>query len=499
MNLAENLDRTARARGRSTAVTLDDGAVSYAEVDRSSRQVAGLLASHGVQVGDRVGLVLPDVLEYAAVYYGILRLGAVVVPMSPHLDEREIAFRLHDCGARVVVAGWASRASVEPAARALGVRVWLLEPGGLPALVGDAPPHEPVEPRDPDDTAVILYTAGTTGPPRGAELSHGNLARNCEVVVNDLVHLTSEDVVFAGLPLCHSLGQTAGLNAAVRSGACLALCSHLGSHLDGGAVLLTLHDRGVTVMEGGPTTYAAMLHHPGHADYDLSRLRVCLSGGSALPTEVLLGFEEAFECLVLDGYGLAETSPVVSSNRMDRRRVGSVGTPVAGVELRVVDDAGDDVDLGERGELVVRGPNVMKGYLGRAEETAAATVGGWLRTGDVGVEDADGFFYVVDRTSDLILRDGHTVYPSDVEEVLLAHPAVAEVAVIGVPHPHGADVRAVVTLRPGTTVTPDELRDFAGERVAAHQCPRTVDVVAEIPTSSTGKILKREIRLESRA
>lgn len=496
MNLAENLDRTARARGRSAAMTVGDEATSFAELDLWSRGVAGLLADHGVMTGDRVGLVLPNVPEFAALYYGILRLGAVVVPMNPLLKEREVRHHLEDSGARLVVAWASSVEAVAPAARSLGVVMLVLVPSGLPELVEGFSRLDGVETRDAGDTAVILYTSGTTGRPKGAELTHGNLRRNTEVVVNDLLQLTTEDVVFGGLPLFHSFGQTAGLNAAVRAGACLAMLARF----DGEAALRTLQDQRVTVMEGVPTMYAAMLHHPRRADYDLSRLRVCVSGGAAMPVEVLLGFEEAFECLVLEGYGLSETSPVASFNRMGRRRVGSIGMPVKGVELRVVDEAGSDVEDGEPGEILVRGHNVMKGYWDRPAETAATIVDGWLRTGDVGLRDEDGFFYVVDRLKELINRGGYKVYPREVEEVLYEHPDVVEAAVIGVPHPTlGEEVRAVVTLRPLATATEGELRDFVKGKVAAYKYPRTVDIVDELPKTATGKILKRAIRLETRA
>jgi long-chain acyl-CoA synthetase len=518
MNLAENLDRTARTRGRFAAVTLEDAVTSFGEVDRWSRRVAGFLADHGVRTGDRVALVLPDVLEYAALYYGILRLGAVVVPLSPLLTEPALRHHLQDSGATAVVAWAGARSAVEPAATSLGVVVWLLGPGGLPDLLGQALALDVIAPRASDDTAVIAFTAGTTGEPLGAALTHGNVVRNCELVVNDLVQLTSDDVVLAGLPLSHSFMQTAGLNATVRAGAGLVLLARL----DGESALHALHEHGVTVLAGGPQVFDALLqrpephdhnnHHGHHGrnghDHDLherhgrdrTRLRVGLCEGGALPIDVLLGFEEAFGCLVLEGYGLAETSPVVAFNRMDRRRVGSVGVAVNGVELRLVDDTGDEVADGEPGQIVVRGHNVMKGYQGRAEATARTLVGGWLRTGDVGVKDEDGFLYLVDRLKDLIVRDGHTVYSREVEDVLHEHPAVDQAAVIGVPHPGlGAEVHAVVTLRSGTSATPAELRAFVKERLAPHQYPREVHVVDEIPRSSHGKILKRAIRLESRA
>jgi long-chain acyl-CoA synthetase len=469
---------------------------TFGELDRDSRRVAGFLAEHAVRPGDHVGVVVPNVPEFAALYYGILRLGAVVVPLNPLLREREVRQHLEDAGPRIVVAWWTTRGVVEPAARSVGAELHLLGPGALEDLLGDAPAFDRVEPRSAGDTAVILYTSGTTGQPKGAELTHGNLLRNCEVVVNDLLQLTSEDVVFGGLPMFHSFGQTAGLNAAVRAGACLALLTRF----SGEAALRTLQDRRVTVMEGVPTMYAAMLHDPRRSEHDLSQLRVGVSGGAAMPVGVLLGFEEAFECLVLEGYGLSESSPVATFNRRDRRRVGSIGLPVKGVELRVVDDAGADVEDGEPGEILVRGHNVMKGYWGRPADTRATIVDGWLRTGDVGLRDDDGFFYVVDRKKELINRGGYKVYPRELEEVLHEHPDVLEAAVIGLPHATlGEEVCAVVTLRPLAATTADELRAFVKGRVAAYKYPRVVDVVDEIPKTATGKILKRAIRLETRA
>ncbi len=495
VNLAENLDRTARARGRFAAVNVGDQVASFGEVGRWSRRVAGFLADNGLRAGDRVGLVLPDVLEYAALYYGILRLGAVVVPMSPSLSEGAVHHRLQDSGAQAVLAYATSRPSVEPAARSLGTVAWTIEPGGLADLLGDASPLDLVEPRTADDIAVIVYTAGTTRPPRGAALTHGNLMRNCEAVVNDLLQLTSQDVVLCGVRLSHAFGQTVGLNAVVRAGACLVLLARA----DAESALGALSDRRITVLAGVPTLYEEMLQHPPGADVAL-QLRVCVSGGTALPVEVLLGFEEAFHCLVLEGYGLAETSAVASCNRIDRRRVGSIGVPVNGVELRVLDDAGSEVADGEPGEIVVRGHNVMSGYWGDPVGTTATVVDGWLHTDDVGVRDEDGFFYVVDRVEDLITRGGRRVFPREVEQVLREHQDVVEAAVIGVPHPYlGEEVHAVVTLRPGAGVTASELRDHVKARVAAHKYPREVAVVEEIPRSSTGETLKRALRLETRA
>lgn len=393
MNLAENLDRTARARGRSAAMTLGDAVTSFGELDAGSRRVAAFLGGRGVVPGDRVGVVVPNLPEFAVLYYGILRAGAVAVPLDPFLDAAEVGRRLRGSGTSVVVAWAASRLEVEPAARSLGLVVLFFEPGRVGDLLADSPARDGVEPRAAGDTAVILFTSGTTGAAKGVELTHGNLVRNCEVVVNDLLQLTSEDVVLGALPLFHCFGQTVALNAAVRAGACLALLARF----DAAAALSTLQERRVTVVQGVPSMYAAMLHHPQRDEVDPSPLRVGVSGGAAMPVEVLLGFEEAFRCPVLEGYWLVEASPAASFNRLDRRRVGSAGTPAPGVELRVVDEHGRQVADGDAGEILVRGHNVMRGYPTCPDRTRATIRDGWLRTGDLGVRDEDGFLHVIDR------------------------------------------------------------------------------------------------------
>jgi len=293
------------------------------------------------------------------------------------------------------------------------------------------------------------------------------------------------------LPLFHSFGQTCGLNAAVASGACLTLLPRF----DPGSVLEVIQRDRVTVFEGVPTMYMALLNHAQHGDYDVSSLRVSVSGGASLPVEVLRGFEERFGCVVLEGYGLSETSPVASFNHPDReRKPGSIGTPIEGVEMRVVDPLGADVPAGEVGEIAIRGHNLMRGYWGREEATREAVPDGWFRTGDLARQDSDGYFFIVDRKKDLIIRGGYNVYPREVEEVLYEHPAVAEAAVIGVPHPtHGEEVAAAVVLKPEATATPAELRAFCKERVAAYKYPRHVWLEAALPKTATGKILRREV------
>ncbi len=367
-----------------------------------------------------------------------------------------------------------------------------MEPGELPARLAAHAPVDEVVDRDEQDTAVVLYTSGTTGQPKGAELTHANLANNVRVVLEDLIKAGPEDVVFGGLPLFHVFGQTSGLNTVIAAGACLTLLPRF----DPTKALQIVERDGVTIFEGVPTMYVALAHHPESAKYDVSRLRFAVSGGAALPLEVLNAFEKAFGVAVLEGYGLSETSPTASFNLPDKRRPGSIGVPIPGVEFRLVDDAGNDVPQGEPGEILIRGHKVMKGYWGKPEMTAKAIKDGWFHTGDVAKQDADGFYFIVDRKKDLIIRGGYNVYPREIEEVLYEHPAVIEAAVIGMQHPElGEEVAAVVALKPGATATVDELKAYVKARVAAYKYPRRVEIVDALPKGATGKILKREIVL----
>jgi long-chain acyl-CoA synthetase len=493
MNLAENLVRTAAEHPDRVAIRLGDLSLRYADLAASSASVAGLLRSRGVGPGDAVGLMLPNLPQFPAVYYGILRTGAVVVPMNPLLKAREVAYHLTDSGARVLFAWSGSGSEPERGASQAGAELVTVDPATFPDLLAAGTPLPDVVERGADDTAVILYTSGTTGQPKGAELTHGNLDRNAEVVRRDLIDLAADDVLFGGLPLFHSFGQTCTMNAAVAAGACVTLLPRFNP----GEALATVAAHRVTVFCGVPTMYGALLGVPDPERYDVSTLRVCISGGAALPVEVLRRFEEVFGCIVLEGYGLSETSPVASFNHPGReRKPGSIGTPIAGVEMRVVDSAGSDVPPGEVGEIAIRGHNVMKGYWRRPEATAEAIPDGWLRTGDLARLDEDGYLFIVDRKKDLIIRGGYNIYPREIEEVLYEHPAVAEAAVVGVPHPElGEEVVALVTLENGASATPKELRDFVKDQVAAYKYLRRVWIVDELPKGPTGKILKREIRV----
>ncbi len=491
-NLALNLTAAASDHGARPAVRLDDTVLTYAQLRHAAQRVTTLLEARGVAPGDRVALVLPNVPHFPVLFYGALGAGAVVVPMNPLLTGREVRYYLEDSGASVVFAWHTMAAEAAKGAEAVGIECVSVEPEGFLGMLAEHAPAPDLVDRTDDDTAVLLYTSGTTGLPKGAELTHRNLATNAALSAETLIQLGPDDVIMGCLPLFHCFGLTCGLNAAVLSGACLTLVPRFDATK---ALDVVSRDR-VTVFEGVPTMYAAMLQADAAGAADMSSLRTCVSGGSAMPVEVMKRFEEAFDCMVLEGYGLSETSPVVSFNRPDgERRPGSIGTAVRGVEMRLVDSDGREVtEIGGVGEIVIRGENLMKGYWGRPEDTAEAIRDGWFHSGDLATRDADGFYTIVDRKKDLIIRGGYNVYPREVEEALYEHEAVAEVAVVGLPHDQlGEEVGAAVTLKPGHSVEPGELRAFARERLAAYKRPRRIWIVEELPKGPTGKILRREV------
>ena len=490
-NLAKNLTDTTRAHAERVAVRVDNTAMTYRALDEASARVAGLLHERGLEPGARVGIMMPNVAEVPVVYYGVLRAGGVVVPMNPLLKGREVAYYLGDSGSGLIFAWHAFEAEARRGAEQAGAELVVVDAVGFPDLLASASPEYRVADTGDQDTAVILYTSGTTGQPKGAELTHGNLISNTEVARTDIVRAGPDDVIFGGLPLFHVFGQTVALNVAVAAGACLTLLPRF----DAGHALRILAGHRVTVFEGVPTMYVALLHQPDRADHDTSALQMCISGGAALPVEVLRGFEAAFGVPVLEGYGLSETSPIASFNHPGRdRKPGSIGTPIRDVQMRVVDEADHEVPQGQVGEIVIHGPNVMKGYWQRPDATAEAVREGWFHTGDLAQVDEDGYFYIVDRKKDLIIRGGYNIYPREIEEVLYEHPAVAEAAVIGLPHPAlGEEVGAAVALKPGAAVSPEELRDYVKSQVAAYKYPRHVWLVDALPKGATGKLQKRDI------
>ncbi len=490
-NLALNLTRTAAEHPEELAVKLDDAAFNYGLLENASQRVSAMLKSKGVGPGDRVGIMLPNVPYFPAVYYGVLRAGAVVVPMNVLLKGREVGFYLSDPQVKVLFAWHGFMEAAEAGAKEAGdVEIVPVKPGEIEGLIFAHEPDPDVHECAGDETAVILYTSGTTGRPKGAELTHDNLSHNVKAAVS-LFDISVGDVIFGGLPLFHSFGQTCTMNAAIACGACVTLLPRF----DAGKALEIIERDTCSIFEGVPTMYGALLHHADRDSCDVSSLRVCASGGASLPVEVLRGFEECFGCKVLEGYGLSETSPVASFNHPDReRKPGSIGTPIKGVQFKLVDDDGNEVAQGEIGEILIKGHNVMKGYLNHSEATAEAIQDGWFASGDLARMDEDGYYFIVDRKKELIIRGGYNVYPREIEEVLYEHAAVREAAVVGVPHAElGEEVGAAIALKDGAEVEIEELRAFVKEQVAAYKYPRHIWFVDELPKGPTGKILKREI------
>ena len=491
-NLALNLVASAARIPERTAAITDEDAMTYAELDTASARLATLLEREGIGAGDRVGVMLPNIAAAPIAYYGIWRLGAIAVPMNPLMRGREVQFYLSNTDSKALIGTPGFAGAATDGAESAGAKLWLVDDAELSRLTADLPEFgSPVERAD-SDTAVILHTSGTTGTPKGAELTHGSLGSNQDVIVR-LVKLTDEDVVLACLPLFHVFGMTCAMNAAIAAGAGLSLLARF----DPAKAIERIRRDRVTVLEAVPTMYSALLsvadQFPPEAT---ATLRTCVSGGAALPVAVLNDFEKTFNAVILEGYGLSETSPAVTFNHPDaERRPGSIGTPIEGVQVRLVDAEGNEVPTGTPGEIQIKGPNVMKGSWNLPDATAEAIKDGWFSTGDIAVVDADGYYYVVDRKKDLIIRGGYNVYPREVEEALYEHPAVAAVAVIGIPHESlGEEVGAAVVLKAGASAELEELRRFVKGRVAAYKYPRRIWFVDSLPTGPSGKLLRRKVK-----
>lgn len=462
--------------------------IAYRELWEQARRFAAVLAAEGIRPGDRVAILMPNVPDFPRAYFAVLALGAVVVPVHSLLTPAEIAYVLHDSGATALVS---SGPLLEAAAKAC-------EQIGIPCLTVRCPDGvEPVETylrRDAGDDAVIFYTSGTTGVPKGAVLTHGNLLWNVHVTAHDLVHAQSGDVFLAALPLFHCFGQVVVMDTAFLAGASIVLMARF----DGDAALALMEREGVTFYAGVPTMHIALVAAAERTPRKLA-LRVVKSGGAPLPIAVLERFEAIFGVPILEGYGLSETSPVASFNQLCfGRKAGTVGCGIWGIELRIaraeIDDRVELLPDGELGEIVIRGHNIFRGYLNKPEATAAAIVDGWFRTGDLGTRDAEGFITIVDRKKDLIIRGGFNVYPREVEEVLMRHPSVAQVAVIGVPHEtHGEEVVAVVVVRAGD-FDAAAIVEWSQQHLGKHKYPRRIEPVDALPLGPSGKVLKRELR-----
>ncbi|MDO1481607.1 long-chain-fatty-acid--CoA ligase [Rhodococcus ruber] len=507
LNLSVLLEDAARTMPDRTALVSGAARMTYAEVEAAANRFANLLAARGLGRGDAVAVQLPNSIEFPVVYFGILKAGCVAVPLNPLLKRREIAYHLTDSQAKMlvhrvppgVVAGDTEAAAAFDDTPGC-TEVLPLGAGpdlpALAALVADQPLTFDTVATSPDDTAVILYTSGTTGQPKGAELTHSNLVLNATGAA-ELFGMSAEDVQLIVLPLFHIFGLGCLLNTVFLRGATAVIASRF----EAGTVFELMQSEHVTMFAGVPTMYWELLRYDdpsGRVDLEAvaRHLRLATSGGAALPVEIHRRFQERFGARILEGYGLSESSGAATFSRTDRpAKAGSIGVPIWGVELAVVDRDWNPVPDGDHGEIVIRGHNVMKGYFRRPEATAEVIRNGWFRTGDIGYRDEDGYFFVVDRAKDLIIRGGYNVYPRELEEVLVTHPAVSLAAVVGVPHDrHGEEVKAYVVPEPDSSVTADELIEWCRSTMAAYKYPRLLEIRETLPLSGTGKILKRELR-----
>jgi long-chain acyl-CoA synthetase len=512
LNLSSILEESAKRNPSRKAIVCMESTITYRELNEAANKVANGLKAIGIQPGDKVAVTCPNLAEFPILYYGILKMGAVVVPLNVLLKKEEIAYQLNNCDAK---AYFCYTGTQETPMGAMGYAAsqnapqcehfFIIMPGaGVPSSIIHVPTleslmhgqsgHFEMHQTNAEETCIIIYTSGTTGHPKGAELTHSNLFMNA-LACTEIMSVVKDDKMLVALPLFHIFGMTCQLNTGVYKGSTLILLPRFNAE----KAFEAMEKWNVTLFSGVPTMYWVLLNYTDPKfDYDsiAKNLRNCTSGGASLPVKVLEDFERRFEVPVLEGYGMSEGSPVVTYNQLDiGRKPGSIGTPVWGVEVKLVDTDGKEVPVGEKGELLYRGPNVMKGYYKKPEETKGALQDGWVHSGDIAVKDEDGFYYIVDRIKDLIIRGGMNVYPREVEEVMMQHEAVSLVAVIGVPDERlGEEVKAFVVLREDKCVSEADLIAWTKQHVASHKCPRSVAFVKALPMTATGKILKKELK-----
>ena len=512
LNLSVILEDSARRYADKDAFIFMDKAFTYAQINGAANQIANGLRNTGIQPGDKVALSCFNLPYFPMIYFGILKAGAVIVPLSVLLKKDEIAYHLQDSDAKAYLCfqgtpdlpmgemGYGGFKEAPKCEYFFMITAQPTDPSPIEGtqtlgmLMAGQPPTFETYPTQAEDTAVIIYTSGTTGRPKGAELTHSGLLLNANLC-RDLMDFQQDDITLIVLPLFHIFAMTVLMNTGIYQG----ITSVLLPRFDAEAVLGLMQKHKITFFAGVPTMYWGLLNYEGD-QFDMGAisesLRICVSGGAALPVSVLHGFEKKYNVPILEGYGMSEGSPVVTFNHLDReRKPGSVGIPVWGVEVKLVDDQDNEVPVGERGELLYRGHNVMKGYYNRPDVNKEVLRGGWMHSGDVAIKDEDGYYFIVDRTKDMIIRGGLNVYPREVEEIMIKHDAVSLVAVIGFPHDqHGEEIKACVVLNDGMSVSQEELMEWTKERIAAYKYPRVIEFLPALPMSATGKILKKELR-----
>ena len=524
-SLPARLKATAARLPRKTALVFYGREISFTELDEASDRFAAWLRGRGVGPGDRVALYLENCPQFAVAHFGALKVGAITVALNPMHKTHELGHELEDSGARVIVAADAGREVVEgvrdrsalDTAVLVSYRDYLPEEPTLPlppslleeaprrprgwedfqTIVGSAATLRALEPRARHDTALIQYTSGTTGAPKGAELTHGNVTANCELI-RAFFGIGPADVLLGVVPWFHITGMEVQLNLMAYTGATLVALHRF----DVETALRAIQRYRCTVTTLIATINVAILNHEATPSYDLTSLRLCTSGGAPVPAEIARRWEATTGHALVEGYGLTETTAPTHSNPPHRPRYGTVGVPLpyTGVRIVSLEDGVTEMASGESGEIAVRGPMVTKGYWGRPEATEEAIPDGWLRTGDIGRVDEEGYFTIEERKKDLIKASGYSVFPAEVEAIMYRHPAVAEVGVVGVPDPYrGEDVLAFVVRRTGATATERELVEWCRAEMAVYKAPRTVRFVPALPKTGSGKIVKRALREQARA
>ncbi|MBU0519778.1 long-chain fatty acid--CoA ligase [bacterium] len=457
------------------------------------------LQQNGVLFGSRVLLMLPNSPEYLTAYYAILIAGAIVVPVNVMLRERELHYMMEDSEACAIIAQESSVQDVINAASSLvTMRTLILcSPQERPNTIRlrgliewSEPAAGPAE-VSPDDTAVIMYTAGMTGHPKGAELTHRSLLGNARNGI-DIMRVRSKDRILGVLPFYHAYGQTAVMNLSVAAGAGIVLLSDF----DPVQVMDAVEKYQITIFMVTPSMYRMILLETEGRAYDFSSVRYCVSGGSALKPELLEAFEKRFNASIYEGYGLSETSAIATFNQLNHdRRPGSIGTPIDCVEVKLVDDLGEEVNPGEVGEITIKSIFMMKGYLHRPEATKAVLKNGWFYTGDLARQDEDGYLYIIDRKTDMIVKGGFNVYPVEIEELLMSHPDIAEAAVIGIPDDiQGEEIKACIVLREGSQISANQLSDYCRQYMSRYKCPRYIQFYQQLPRNPQGRVWKQKLR-----
>lgn len=461
--------------------------ITFGQLRSTNQQVAGAIRAAGISPLDRVLFIAPSIPEFPEVYYGLHAAGVTVITMNTMSTEPEIGYVLDDSGTSLVIAWHECAASARRAAAERGLPFWDLEPG----FSFDAEPLLEAHEHDAQDTALILYTSGTTGRPKGAELTAANLT-DTVTSFQPVLSIGPDDRFGTGLPLFHVYGQAVCMNTALATGTSFSVVHPF----DPKVMLDVMVADELTTLAGVPTMWNAMLHvEGGYTPDDFAALRLATSGGASLPVEVIRAFKDRFDCAILEGYGLTESTGGATFNDINRpQKAGTVGPALPGSTIEVRDTEGRVLGPGEPGEVYILGPTIMKGYWNRPDATAADLRDGWLKTGDIGTLDEDGYLSIVDRVKDLIIRGGYNVYPREVEEVLYEHPDIVEVAVVGVPDEHyGEEIAAVTVLSEGSSATTESIRAWAKERLSAYKVPHLFAFVDALPKGATGKILKRAI------